>query len=312
MTPSPSHRARWCELIDLHLLGIISREDAIELETALAAHREARDDFRLRCRLDAALRQEACAQPSAVLLRSAKPASGLTWRPLTAAAAGLVLGMFCTSMVFGFAALRPSVHKRPIPVFDPGFEGVNTLDTGIPHRSEEWGVRSAKVSKEDQGWPPREGSRMLRLEPVLGNEDDDNYSAGAFQVLDLSQMLRDKTSDSAEAEVTAAFATAGDDKARYIMRVVALDEPPDSATTDFWTKADKAEVVSMTQRFHAAESASGWQTHSVKIPLPSSARSLVIVITVLVPRNTSMPPSPHFLDDVQAYLIEHDGHSALP
>ena len=52
-------RQRWRELIQRHLLGTISVEESVELESALAARREARADFRLRCNVDAALRQHA-------------------------------------------------------------------------------------------------------------------------------------------------------------------------------------------------------------------------------------------------------------
>lgn len=308
MNASPSNRSRWCELIELHLLGTISKEEAMELEAALTASKEAREDFRRRCNLDAALRQEAESRLIKTPEKFTKPARWQAWRPLTAAAAGIVIGMFCASVVFGYVALRPAFQTLPMPVFDPGFEGVKPLDTGIPHRSEEWGVRSAQITKAEKNVQPREGGRMLRMEPVLGNEADENFSSVAYQVLDLSQMPRGNMASMVEAEVTAAFAAAGDDKARYIMRVVALDESPESATRDFWTKVDKSEVVSMTQRFEALSGADGWQSHSVKIPVPSSARSLMIVISVLVPRHQSTPPRPHYLDDVQVSLILHSNH----
>ena len=308
MNASSPNRARWCELIELHLLGTISEAESVELEAALAASKEAREDFRHRCSLDAALRQEAESQPIAIPETTMKLVPWQAWRPMTAAAAGVAIGMFCTSVVFGYVSLRPSSQSLPMPVFDPGFEAMKPLDTGIPHRSEEWGVRSAQVTTAERRVQPKEGNHMLRMQPVLGNEADENFSAGAYQVLDLSQMPRDNMTSMVEAEVTASFAAAGDDKARYIMRVVALDESPESATRDFWAKADKSEVVSMTQRFEALSGADGWQSHSVKIPVPSSARSLVIVISVLVPRHTSTPLAPHYLDDVQVSLILHSNH----
>jgi hypothetical protein len=52
-------KSRRCELIDRHLLGIITVDESSELETVLANSREARSDFRLRCNVDAALRQQA-------------------------------------------------------------------------------------------------------------------------------------------------------------------------------------------------------------------------------------------------------------
>jgi len=46
----------------------------------------------------------------------------IAWRPLTAAAAGVVFGMFCTSMVFGFVVQHGVEKKTPLAVFAPGFE----------------------------------------------------------------------------------------------------------------------------------------------------------------------------------------------
>lgn len=303
------------DLIQRHMAGLLTEDEAAVLQTRLKADTDLRRLYLHYMNLDVALEAQAGSRDRVInLLRTAplsetKPAGRwYSWRPLTAAVAGIVFGMFCTSVVFGFVAQRSAVKRTQVPVFDPGFEVAKPLDTGIPHRSEEWGVRSAQVTKAERNVQPRDGGRMLRMEPVLESEADDNFSAGAYQVLDLSQMPRDNMTSMVEAEVTAAFAAAGDDKARYIMRVFALDEAPESAARDFWTKADKAEVVSMTQRFEAPPAADGWQSYSVKIPVPSSARSLVIVISVLVLRHTSTTLAPHYLDDVHVSLIQHSNH----
>ena len=129
---SSSARARWRELMDGHLLGELSAGESRELEAALAAHREAREDFRLRCNVDAALRKEAAVlgQGSAAEAPSSKrtPAaaggfSWLSWRPLTAAAAGLVSGLFSASMVWAYAVpLTRGTIEQVVTVFADGFE----------------------------------------------------------------------------------------------------------------------------------------------------------------------------------------------
>jgi hypothetical protein len=306
----------WHDMIQRYIAGTLDESETWALQEAMKEDENLRTLFLDHINLDAALDVHASArQANPSLLRPipVTPAKATfrwyAWRPLTAAAvSGMAIGMFCTSMVFGFVALRPSFQTLPLPVFDPGFEGSKPLDTGLPHRPKEWGVRSAQLAKAERGVQPLQGSGMLRMEPVLRNEEDDYLSSGAFQVLDLTQMPTDMTAGEIEAEVSAKFTASNDEKARYIMRVVALDESPESATRDFWSKADKAEVVSMTQRFDAASAADGWQPHFVRIPVPSTARSLMIVISVLVPRHQSPPPSPHYLDDIQASLILRKNH----
>ena len=115
-------RARWRELIDRHLLDELSNDESRELEAALAAHREAREEFRLRCNVDAALRQKATALAGETPAPAARSSNGhtsvapqwfswLAWRPLTAAAAGKPL----------------VILDRPNPIRADRFEG-NILD----------------------------------------------------------------------------------------------------------------------------------------------------------------------------------------
>ena len=62
-------------------------------------------------------------EPAVSATYAAKPARWYSWRPATAAAAGIVFGMLCTSVLFGYVVQR-AVQRFPLAVFDPGFEGV--------------------------------------------------------------------------------------------------------------------------------------------------------------------------------------------
>ncbi len=59
------------------------------------------------------------------------------WRPLTAsAAAGIVFGMFCTSVVFGFSVRS---LEKVVSLLQEGFEsGAAPLVTGIPQELNQW------------------------------------------------------------------------------------------------------------------------------------------------------------------------------
>ena len=83
------------------------------------------------------------------------------WRPLTAAAAGIVFGMFCTSVVFGFGAR--SVEKV-LSLLQESFEsGPAPLVTGVPPLLEQWSGDYSEIVLEHEGVKPKDGNKMARL-----------------------------------------------------------------------------------------------------------------------------------------------------
>jgi hypothetical protein len=243
--------------------------------------------------------------PVAGQLKTVPLPNWLTRRPLTAAAAGIVFGMLCTSILFGFASKREvGVGKASLAMIDPGLEGMKSLDEGLPHGAGEWGVRSAQIVTAENGVSPMQGQHMLRMESHLISEQDENQYSHACQVLDVRSLPMDAASGSREAQVTASFCAPKDSAdACYVIRVLALNEPSDKATEDFWSKLDDAGVVSLKQKFESTPGDHGWHTFSVKMPLPSSAQSLVIMLSVVSPKNTTIPAPVRYLDDVQVSLL---------
>lgn len=241
---------------------------------------------------------------------SAKPAQSLraphwyAWRPLTAAAAGIVFGLICTSVVYGFVAQRAAVKKIPLSVFDPGFEGMKPLDKGLPHNLGEWGVRSARIVPAEEGVLPLQGGHMLRMEPGLLSELDKNLYSHAFQVLDLRSLPLDAVSGATEVQVTASFCVPGSAaKVRHVIQVVALNDSPAKATEDLWSKTKDEGVVSLRQRFETRAGDSNWHTFSVKMPLPHGAQSMIIILSAISPKDQTTPAAVRYLDDVQVSLL---------
>ncbi len=247
--------------------------------------------------------------PSGVQSRIARSPHWYAWRPLTAAAAGIVFGMFCTSMVFGFVTQRAgAVKKVPITIFDPGLENVEAIeDQGVPNEVGKWGADSAKVVTAENGVQPHEGQRMMRLEPIPREKNVKNLASRVYQVLDLRSLpMRDITTD-AEVQVTASFfATISEVSSRYLIRAMALDEAPEQATSNFWAKTEDDGVVSVSQRFDAMPGDRGWHTYSLKMPLPRGAKTLVFILGAVPPEDASIKASIHYLDDVQVSLINPD------
>ena len=85
-----------------------------------------------------------------------------SWRPLTAAAAGIMVGMFCTSVVFGFGVVRSL--ERVVSLFQESFEsGPAPLMTGIPQEVNLWSGDYSEIVERYDGVKPVQGTKMARV-----------------------------------------------------------------------------------------------------------------------------------------------------
>ncbi len=244
--------------------------------------------------------------PAPATMTAARPARWLAWRPVTAAAAGIVLGMFCTSIVYGLVAQRATVAKKlPLMVYDPGLENAESIAArGVPRAVGQWGADSARLVTAENGVQPLQGRRMLRLEPIPRDKNVRNYASRVYQVLDIASLPPPTSAETAEVQVTASFQAANAGAAsRYLIRAFALSETPEQATRGFWPKTQDDGVVSVAQRFDTAPGAGGWHTFSLKMPLPRGARSLVFILGAEPPDDASAEASPHYLDDVRVSVL---------
>jgi hypothetical protein len=238
----------------------------------------------------------------------------ISWRPLTAAAAGIVFGMFCTSMVFGYVTQRVAVKKMPLKVFDPGMENLEAVfDKSLPHQAGKWGVDSARVVTTENGVSPKEGQRMLRLEPIPREKNVKNLASRVYQVIDLRSLPFDAINGTAEVQVTASFfATKSEISSRYLIRAFALSEAPEQATKDFWSKREDDGVVSMAQRFDTLPGDRGWHSFSLKMPLPPGSQTLVLILGAVPPEDVSTDASVHYLDEVSVSLLTLENTQLIP
>lgn len=243
--------------------------------------------------------------------RPPKPANKprwYAWRPLTAAAAGLVFGALCSTVVYGFISQsQTAIHETPISVFDPGFENPSArLDRGLPHQAGEWGVNAeSTIVTAENGVQPAEGQRMLRLHPR--DPAEKNRVTQAYQLIDLRTLPSAEAIGLAELRLTASFAAARrDSSARYRVQAIVLAQPPDQVYEGFWEKAEEQGSVSISQKFSVPPSkpdTSPWNTISLKVPLPPAAQTLAIILGAMPPENDVQEPTVHYLDAVRVDLL---------
>ena len=205
-SPKAPDAARWRELIHQHLLGTISNEESVELEIVLTTNHEAREDFRQRCNIDAALRQQAAVQMETIEPSIKKLTRIRLFPTLTAAAAGLVFGIFCTSMVWAYVVPYDS---KAMTLLRESFEsGPAPLVTGIPIKAGSWGGDFTEVVGEQQGVKPESGKKMLRFlrADFEGKaKPEGSYISEVHQLIDLRPYRREFADGGAVVQLSAAF-----------------------------------------------------------------------------------------------------------
>ena len=127
------------------------------------------------------------------------------WRPLTAAAAGLALGLFSASVVFGFGAasfgsamtlLRDSFESGPAP-----------LVIGVPIEAGKWSGDYSEVVGEQQGVRPGAGVKMLRFArgDFEGMSIPSSHSSDVFRLVDVRPFRSEFSDGGAVVQLTAMF-----------------------------------------------------------------------------------------------------------
>jgi hypothetical protein len=296
----------WHDLIQRYIAGTLSDDEALALQNALKSDKDLRALYLDYMNLDVALGSHAesraavneiLASPKAG--ETSRPTRWLSWRPLTAAAAGIVFGMFCTSVVFGYVVQRGLEKKTPLAVVHPSFEDAQmSLAKGFPDASAHWGGDEAQVVTAEHGVSAKEGKFMLRLEA-----SPRGAPRAVYQVLDLASLPSSAGGGMCEIEISASFAAADAESAmRYMIRVFAVSEAREALDSAWFERRDEA-IASATRGVDVTPGSKGWQTMSLKIQVPHAARSLVLFFGVRTPDKT-LPKSAHYIDDVQVSLIE--------
>ena len=282
------------ELMRLYLEGVASLEETQELESLIVKDASVRQDFLRYTHLDSALAGVRRSQPSVVAPRRSV---WLSWHPLTAAAAGIVFGMFCTSMVFGFVVQRGVEKKTPLTVFEPSFEDTQMrLANGFPGRPGQWGGDAAHVVAAENAVSPKEGKFMLKLDPKRRG------APHMYQVLDLQSPAYGAGGEPRDIEISASFAAADPEASvRDVIRAFAFTEATESLDEASLETRDEA-IASVTGGLDVTPGMTGWQTISVKVQVPRAARSLVLFFGVRV-RDKAAHMAPSYLDDVHVSLL---------
>lgn len=309
-SPKAPDAARWRELINRHLLGNISREESIELEAVLTASREAREDFRRRCNIDAALRQQASAHIEPMVAANDKVTRAWFSPSLRSAAAGLVFGMFCTSVAWAYVGPYSS---RALTLLQESFESNPApLTTGMPMAPGRWSGDVTEVTGEQQGIKPENGKKMLRF--VRADYEGKAHPQGSYvgdlyRLIDLRPSRHEFADGGAVVQVSAMFnAFAFPESERYGVSASAyalnaemaanLAVPGNPGLPD--------EALAMTRKSLQRMDCDPltWQKVEGELRLPPDTEFLLIHLSVIHGTREQQRETfdGHFLDDVRVTL----------
>jgi hypothetical protein len=297
----------WHDLIQRHMAGLTTEDEAASLQELLKQDDNAARLYLRYANLDLALESKASSMDATreLLPRPIKsrPSRWPSWRPLTAAAAGIVFGMLCTSVVFGFVGRHYGEKKTPLAVAQPSFEDAQMpLAKGFPPGPSLWTGDVAKVVPAENGVTPKEGHHMVRLET--------NAYGKPVLFPRLYQIITLPPSGSAlrEIEVGASFASADPDSSpHYTVRAYAVNEAPEGLGPDWfarhWFIQRDESIASAETGFENPPGNGKWQSIGMRMQVPGKARCLVVFFGVKN-QPQSQAKKPHYLDAVQVSFVE--------
>jgi hypothetical protein len=235
----------------------------------------------------------------------------LSWRPLTAAAAGIVFGMFCTSVVFGFGAR--SVEKM-VSLLEESFEsGIAPLVKGIPQELNLWCGDDSEIVETYEGVKPAQGKKMVR---VLRSDFAGRVSSKPSQhgdlmrVVDVWPFLREANGGEVVMTVSALFNAAPFPEAERYDGVVYLYALGQLGSTEESLLEDSLAHSHGGCRSLDRDPAT-WQSASARLLLPPGTELVLLKVSFSpVPasgKSQSLLPdyetfAGHFVDDVRTLV----------
>jgi hypothetical protein len=231
------------------------------------------------------------------------------WRPLTAAAAGLVIGLFSASMVFAYG--MPKAVQRLLALANAGFEEpVAPLPDGIPVRYGVWSGDFAEPVGEQQGIVPHEGKHMFRFlrsdsEQVSGGPP---FNGNIYQLIDARVWRNAINSGTAVVDWSAWFncvREAPGTPSTFEASVWAFAGDP-SFVQKNWEETLHQKLAYSSWRVVADGDPASWQRIAGSMIVPPDTDFLVIELKVLpekpAPVNGAVTFAGHYADDVQLIL----------
>lgn len=249
--------------------------------------------------------------PSQATPTVTRPIRWFPWRPLTAAAAGLIIGLFSASVVFGVGA-NPRWKGRAL--FQEGFEdGPAPSVTGVPSEPGVWSGDFSQIVPEYQGVKPAKGKKMLRLlrSDYEGRTlPQPSRQGDVMRVIDVRPLMREAHGSEAVVTLSALFNAApfpAGERDEGMVTIYALGKNTElRGATENSVETDA--LAFAIDRFQSLDrDPATWQPAFTRLLLPQSTEFVMLKVSVKrkPSENESRSSLPHavtfaghFIDDV--------------
>ncbi len=296
----PEGKKRLFFLFTGHAVGTLTPQEHFELQDCLRSDSAARHLWFLNQDLEVALHARQAPLPEPASVKTPNLPRWYARRPFTAAAACILLGVFCTSMVFAFVT-RQHIHTQTL--LADGFEDTAmALDHGVPARVNVWSGDLDVLQPSAGDVNPAEGKRMVVLPPV-----EKRKFSYAFRFVDLTTLPALSGRQTRQIEVTAQFHGAPQGgKGRFQIRLAAFAEDA-AAAREIWIRdrVDEQALMHVVKTLPSRPPNSGWVTARSTMDVPADARLVLVSLAASV-EDPEGPKAAHYLDDVQVRITTHD------
>lgn len=308
-------------LFTAHASDSLTEAEHDELQESLRENAEARQLWFMHQDIEVGLHAH-LGQVPVKTGKHARRASWGSWRPITAAAAGLALGLFSATLVLGYVV--PSLQTR-IELFSDGFEsgaapladGKQPMDVG--HWSGDYTELTGAVGKVK----PASGKQMLRFvrADYEGQHLPESFSSDSFRLLDLRPHKKEFGEGTAVVRLSALFngdLSAAEGPFSCVLKLYALDadfvkERQSGAFTGSIRERMLANSSSTRVRLDANPAT--WQKAGNELRLPPETDFLMIQVGMSNDSKSKTEPRDafpaHYVDRVQVVLA-HVPEVTLP
>lgn len=215
-----------------------------------------------------------------------------------AVAAGFLLGIFSSSVVWAFALPRPrgiappAVTRLTQDFEEPGMAWRN----GFPKQVGEGSGDPARIIGSEDAVSPNSGKRMLRFKPAAGD-----FFSGAYDAVDLERtplppgVRQVKLAASCRPAVF-------DRRSRHLLRAasfaqeIAKNDP--RWMMELWSEFDDQTLARAARAFPVLPGTDAWKTVSIIVDVPPSSLYRVVSLWAATTDGKVENRRPHFLDDV--------------
>ncbi len=301
----------WHDLIQHYIAGTLADDEALALQNALKSDADLRALYLDYMNLDVALGSHAESRAavneilaSPVRVERSRITRWLSWRPLTAAAAGLVIGAFSATAVWA-VSFTINAQKRSVHLENSGFEShAPWAPLIVPSIVRQWAADPCEVVGSKGLVHPREGSRMLRF---LAASNTGDFEGSKNMASDLWQVVELPGNGRRTVKVRAWFNAETSEQARFHIAAVAGVGDPAMAPHIWENRHQEGSSLAFARAMTLVDhDPATWELGELTLQVPAEAQ--VLVISVAAYRQPVEPAAEwfpgQFVDDVSVSVTE--------